>query len=72
MNAPASGKRFLVAARDRVTGGEARGIPSHIVTSVITADDDAAGGRLLSYNFFEGDSRSMFHEFTSRREAGEG
>lgn len=36
---------------------------------MIIADDDAAGGRLLSYNFFEDDSRSMFHELlcTHRR-----
>lgn len=59
-------KRFLAATRHRVTGGEARGIPS----LVMIADDNAAGGRLLSSNFFEGDSRSMFHELLRARRKG--
>jgi len=55
--------RFLAGARRRLIGGEVRGIPSHSHVD----DHRRRGGRLLSYDFFEDDSRSMFHELAPER-----
>jgi len=56
-------KRFLAAARRRLIGGGMRGIPSHSHVD----DHRRRGDRLFSYDFFEDDSKSMFHELAPER-----